>query len=149
MNYHNLFIERYNFLENHFECISVLKAIYACFPNDEIIMKAINDLPAELIQIKGDAHITIRYNENTIYGIKTDVRYGPYGAMYKMAIQQALNNDQFGEISMKEYFKLLKNIDELESIANKPKPELVSLEVKVSKDSIIFEIITTKDSENK
>ena len=83
MNYYNAFIQRYNFLENY----------YLYFPNDEIIMKAIAALPVELIRVKDDIHITIRYNEKTIYNKDTNVKYAPYGASYKIALHQALYDD--------------------------------------------------------
>lgn len=132
MNYYNAFIERYNFLESYYECMSVLNAIHLYFPNNGIIMKAITDLPEELVRakVKGDIDITIRHNENTIYNKDPRAKYTPYRVLYTVTLHQALYDEVDGVIS-----------------STNSKPKLVGLNMVVSKERILFEIETTKKGE--
>ena len=115
-------------------------------------MKAIGDLPA-VNSGKDDINIVIRYNEKTIYSsTNANIIPLPNTAMwYKIPIEQAFHNDWFGEMSIENYFKVLSNndVDEIEARANKPKPKLVGLNIDISKESIVFEIITTKNDDGK
>lgn len=135
MNYYNAFIKRYNFLENYYECMSVLNAIHLYFPDNEIIMKVIKYLPAKIVKIKDNIYITIRYNGKIIYDKYTNVKYAPYGGAYKMAIEQALYD--------------IDGVNLYGKSSTNPKPKLVGLNMTTYKDSIIFEITTIKDCDNK
>ena len=141
---YNTLEEKHKFLETYKECVDILVAINHIFPgNKDKLFDLISKLYVEPI---GNQNIIIRYNDKTIYNT-ANIKYVPFGSAYKIALDQAFNDDWIGEISLTDYCKILSNIDELKY--NNPKPKLKDARLNIFDSKIIFEIETSKDGNDK
>ena len=151
MDYYALFIKRYKYLEIYKDCIYVLTTIsdVVFTVNNRMILSVIKDLENRLYASNYNENpiIIVRYNEKTIYKSSNDPKSAKYGLKsFYIELEKAFKEDWLGSGYGRKFASI--SFNDNETVTN-PLPQLIKIKLETNTDSIIFNIETSKDGDDK